>query len=887
MNTPPPPQDSLDTLLRGVNRRRRLAVLALWFERAWPAAMPALGVIGVWACVALLDLPRSLPGWAHALLLAAFAASLLAALIHAARRIAVPDAAAADRRLERASGLSHRPLAVLTDRPAQQGSEALWMAHVRRAMAQVGRLRVGRPQPGMAGHDPRALRLGLLVALIACLGIAGEHAPGRILRGFLPVFTAQAMPAATQIQAWITPPAYTGLAPVFLKPEGGAATVPQDSRLVVNVTGGTGEPALALAGQPLSFGRLDAASFQAEEALSGGGRLAISREGRELAAWDLTVVANQAPEVRFPDPPGAVRGRIPQTRLPWQVSHAYGVVALQAQMTLRDRPEAPKLVVPIQLPGGSTKNAKGARLHDLTAHPWAGTTVAATLVGRDAAGLSGTSETIAFELPERRFQHPVARALLEVRKRLTLQPEERGAAALEMERLARMEEVWKDDPGGFLNLGGITTQLRRDRADGAVEEAQQRMWQLALHLEEGAPERTARTLEQARQAVQNMLEAERRGEEINRAELDRRMQEMQEALQKHLEALAEQARRDPANQAFNPERQNRLDAQDMQRLAEQMRDAAREDKMDEARDRMTELERMMEEMRTARQERGKPTERQKARAAKRQQGERQMNAVQDMVKREGTLLDQAQQRAGQQPEQQPRSFMAPRPPQRAQAPQDQQRSQEQRTQDQRVQQALRRALGELMQQQGDLTGKIPQPLAEADGAMRDATQALREGRDPAAADAARRAIEALQKGGREMNQEMAAQFGRGGEEDGEEEGDESGEGSMMSDAEQDGQGNGPGSQQMGPGDQRADRRGERGFGRGRDVNRRADERRDPLGRQLREGTSGADESGDVQVPDQMEEARTRAIQEELRRRGADRGRPQPELDYIDRLLRQF
>ena len=192
-----------------------------------------------------------------------------------------------------------------------------------------------------------------------------------------------------------------------------------------------------------------------------------------------------------------------------------------------------------------------------------------------------------------------------------------------------------------------------------------------------------------------------------------------------------------------------------------------------------------------------------------------------------------------------------------------------------------------MQQQGDLTGKIPPPLAEADAAMRDAVQALRDGRDPAAAAAAQRVIEALQKGGRDMNQDMAAQFGRGGEEDGEEEGDESGEGSMMAEGNEDGQGNGPGSQQMGPGDQRGERRSERGIGRVRSVDRRADERRDPLGRQLREGTSGADESGDVQVPEQMEEARTRAIQEELRRRGADRGRPQQELEYIDRLLRQF
>ena len=46
-------------------------------------------------------------------------------------------------------------------------------------------------------------------------------------------------------------------------------------------------------------------------------------------------------------------------------------------------------------------------------------------------------------------------------------------------------------------------------------------------------------------------------------------------------------------------------------------------------------------------------------------------------------------------------------------------------------------------------------------------------------------------------------------------------------------------------------------------------------------------AGDVQVPEQMEEARTRALQEELRRRGADRTRTQQELDYIDRLLRQF
>ena len=68
---------------------------------------------------------------------------------------------------------------------------------------------------------------------------------------------------------------------------------------------------------------------------------------------------------------------------------------------------------------------------------------------------------------------------------------------------------------------------------------------------------------------------------------------------------------------------------------------------------------------------------------------------------------------------------------------------------------------------------------------------------------------------------------------------------------------------------------------------RADGRRDPLGRQYGQGSSGADEGDDVTVPEQRERQRTRAIEEELRRRDADRERPQEELDYIGRLLKGF
>jgi hypothetical protein len=66
-----------------------------------------------------------------------------------------------------------------------------------------------------------------------------------------------------------------------------------------------------------------------------------------------------------------------------------------------------------------------------------------------------------------------------------------------------------------------------------------------------------------------------------------------------------------------------------------------------------------------------------------------------------------------------------------------------------------------------------------------------------------------------------------------------------------------------------------------------DARRDPFGRRYGQGNSGADESQTTAVPEQREQQRTQAIEEELRRRGADRTRPQYELDYIGRLLQQF
>jgi membrane protein implicated in regulation of membrane protease activity len=129
-------EPAADRIERRLHRRRAQARATLLFERLWPAVWPPLGAAGAFACLALLGIPPLLPPIAHLVLLAVtalVAAGLLWRGLHGLRRPGGPDA---DRRLEAASGLRHRPLSVLADAPAHGPgradplAESLWQAHV-------------------------------------------------------------------------------------------------------------------------------------------------------------------------------------------------------------------------------------------------------------------------------------------------------------------------------------------------------------------------------------------------------------------------------------------------------------------------------------------------------------------------------------------------------------------------------------------------------------------------------------------------------------------------------------------------------------------------------------------------------------------------------------
>ncbi len=569
------------------------------------------------------------------------------------------------------------------------------------------------------------------------------------------------------------------------------------------------------------------------------------------------------PTAAFTAPPGPAPGPVAVgsaggVRLPWRTADDYGVASLQAELRLRDRPDAEPLILPIPL-DGTPRSARGTLTQDLTSHPWAGLDVVVRLVAKDAIGQAGRSDEAGMLLPERAFRNPVAAAVVAVRKALSLHPEDRAEGADALDALAAKPDAFDKSRTVFLNMESAAGLLRHGRAPDTLAEAQARLWTLALAIEEGDAERTEKALAAAERALQDALEKQSPQDKDAQAELDKEIRAFEEALRKHLQALAEQAKRNGVK-PMDPQAQS-LTNRELERMMQQMRDAAREGRLDEAKQRLAQLEQMLQQMQAARPgsrtRSARRANRSSGRAASRWARCRTWSSARAACSTARSNVRRPPIRSAS-----PVKRHAQHAPGSAKDGKDQDRAA-----DASSQQALRLALGELMQQFGDLTGKVPEPLSDADVAMRGAAQALGSGQDAVAQAAERKAIEALQRGSKSMSQQMAAMGIQ-----------------VAPGSGQEGQDGDQGDQGDNPTGQDTMRDGQRQGGSGQ-AGQRA--RRDPLGRPVDQDAEGNLEGGDVQVPDEIKAGRARAIQDELRRRDAERSRPQPELDYFQRLLKPF
>jgi len=725
-----------------ISRHRLVLVrLGLLWEQAWPALWPAAALAGIFLALALLDVFPLLEGYLHIGALAAFGIGFLILLWRGLHGLRLPDDATARRRLEIVNELPHRPLATLQDQLAggrtDPAAAELWELHRRRLRDQLGRLRLGLPAGGLARRDPFALRGVVVLLLVLGLVVGGGEGGDRLARALHPSFAPPPPAVPPRLDVWVTPPAYTNQPPIFLAavdPKAEPLSLPEGSEVLAQVQGGAGATELRLGEVTAKFDVIGEGTFRATGKIVSGDRLAVVQNGKELADWPYKVIEDQPPLVAFTQPPSETERHA--LRLDYAASDDYGIAKVQVVITRRDEAgEAvplpgmrTKLVIDLPVASTDPRVARGVSFRDLTADPWAGTPVRLMLVASDATGQTGNAQPADILLPARPFSHPVAKLIIEQRRLLTLQPENRAAVAHRLFAIGNDAPAYQGDPIVTLALRISGRRLIADKTGAQITEVQALLWQTAMRLEEGSISSAEMALRAAEQALQEALD---RG--ASDQEIEQLMNQLQQAMNQFLDALTQQAMKNAPNGQLSNDtaRQMTLQREDLQRLLDKAREMARGGARDAARQMLSQLQDMLENLQAnPYAQQSDPSER---------QAQEMMRDLGDLARRQQNLLDKTFRDSQQ---------LAPGQP----SPNSEAWAQDQAE--------LQQKLEQLNKRFNDLLGKTPSQFGEAGREMGRAEDSLRARNPGAAVLPQTRALQDMEQGEHQMMQQLVERFGR-------------------------------------------------------------------------------------------------------------------------------
>ena len=874
-------------LARRVAVKRFLARTVLFGERLLPLMLPALCIAALFASFAWLGVFRILPVWLRLaltfVLVFSFFASFLPWL-----KLRWPTSAEADRLLEARNGLEHQPVAAQDDAPASDSpfARALWHEHQRRMAERIAALDAGYPMPDIARHDRYALRTVPALLFVIALAYSGSNGAGRLSDAFRFETASQDEPGA-RLDAWITPPAYTGRAPIFLtgrdtgsKP---VPPVPQFSTVTLRISGAEGGETVRFvtkAGKaaeiaPEQEGEAAAPQAKAQPAAAAPATTPASPDASKATSysfkldtdgvleaadrqWPLSVQPDRPPEISFDaDPRRAANGAL---EIPYRAKDDYGVYEAHAEIVPVDPPAegATPLYPPpeykINLSRQNAREAKGIASRNLTEHPMAGKRVLITLVAKDGAGQEGRSAPFEMVLPGRIFSQPLAAAVAEERQVFALDTRQMPRAIELNEALTLRPEETIPNLSHFLAITSARERMRLARSTEQLKDTSDYLWEIALGIDDGNLSLAERKLRDAQQALADAL-----SRNAPDAEVKKLMDELRAAMQEFMKALAE--RQQNSGAPDQQQAQNMIRSRDLDNILDQIENLARSGHRDAAQQMLSELQRMMNNLQTGRDPNG---------GQQQQSSEmrKQIDKLGELMQNQQKLMDQTfkfdqalrdrmqrgepdqglesdpQQQQGQQGQQGEQQQQGEGQQQGQQGQNGNQPSPDQMTAEQlrealkglrQQQEALSKQLQELQKGLEGLGIKPGQNFGEAQKQMDGAGKALGKGRGDQAVDGQGKALQALRDGARDMmNQIMQAMRG-----------------------------------QQGQGQQQGSAQGNQNG-------------RDPLGRPRQ--TTGPDFDERVKVPDEIDVQRAREILDEIRKRLEDNTGTANERRYLERLL---
>jgi uncharacterized protein (TIGR02302 family) len=821
---------------RGFRLRVAGARVVVTLERWWPALWPPLAVVGVFIVLSLFGLWLVVPLPIHLILLMGFAAALAYALWRVRSAFPLATRQAALSRLERDSGIPHQPLRALDDTlppdVSDPATRRLWALHRQRVLDSLERLRLNPPRSDLPRRDPWALRAALmLVLLLAVVHARGDIGP-RLASAFQFGGRAAQATLPPMVELWVTPPHYTRRAPLVSEQTKGAPALAvatgsearvQIHHLPEGATAGIAYGEASIAPQALGPGSAEASLMLDRDAF-----LSVrDGAGQEIAGWLIDAVPDAVPTVSFVGEPRPTHRSVLKVDL--EAADDYGVAEIALLLAPVGK-EAESERLTLLKPGNQPAKLATGTYQDLTAHPLAGLPATLRLEAVDAIGQRGQSGPLQVTLPEREFRNPLARAIIAQRRELVAKPEDSADVAGSLAALGDTPAAQELPMAVPLTLRIAAARLVMNDGDAASRRSVvDLLWDLALFIEDGSLSMAERKLRDLQQQLQQALE-----QNAEDAELERLMEELQQAMDEFLQELTrqamEQGQQPPSEAMQQPDPNSQtVDRRDLQEMLDRARELMRSGARDAAREMLAQLQEMLENLRAGQQQ------------AQPSQGQQMLSDLQKMIQLQQKLQERSfemnrEQRQGQQGQQGQQQQGQRQQGQQGQ--EGQQGQQGQMGQSAAEQEALRRALGELMRRMGEAGMEIPRALGQAEMEMRNARGALQEGQPGPAGESQGQAIDSMQQAGQAMMEQMQEQMARQ-------------------------QGDGPGGQPQANG-----RRG-----------------RDPLGRATR-NDGGMDTRG-VEVPEESDLGRARDVLEELYRRAGERDRPPLELDYYQRLLDRF
>jgi uncharacterized protein (TIGR02302 family) len=432
-------------------------------------------------------------------------------------------------------------------------------------------------------RDPFALRALVLILAVATFVAAGGERTRRIAALF--DWQGVVVPPNFRLDAWVSPPAYTAKPPVILpgvRPGDQAAiepapvSVPVGSVLIIRASGQAQLDVVVKGGlQEVAGDQRPQAPAGTEErryTITALGTATLRGIGNDDIVWAFNAIADQPPKISLAkDPEPQNRG---QLALSYRLEDDYGVAEAHATFALKDpatgaRPLFGPPDYPLALPQARTRNGVGQTTKELGEHPWAGAKVELTLTAKDDAGNEGRSEPFELTLPERIFVNPLARALIEQRRDLSLDAEARDRVLIALDALAIAPEKFTPEVPVYLGLRTLFWNLASAKSDDDLRGVVKRMWDTAVQIEDGNLSDAEAALRQAQERLRDALERGASDDEIKKL-----MDELRAALDKYLQALAEQMRKNPQMaRPLDPNTTRMLSQRDLQNMFDKIEQA--------------------------------------------------------------------------------------------------------------------------------------------------------------------------------------------------------------------------------------------------------------------------------------------------------------------------